>query len=257
MAPSPELRALIEANAPLWSGEAEIFSVYWASPSRSRQTDLAWIARQAYKEMFDGVVPRLAAGEEDLTGLTNRESRQELLTILREAYEEYRHYCLFADLYEGLATPDDPPLTFDALRDWSWPENETLASLRARHRFEHGPIGARACAITEGGYMTLFAEAMRQRGRSAADDRIADACKEVHDDEFKHMLEGIAGLDDEDWTAHEWDLLAELTTDQLRLRIPMRNAQFGFPLPADRVREIQGGDCQPLQFDYAQAGFGR
>ncbi len=256
MAPSSELRALIEANAPLWSGEAEIFGVYWASASRSRRTDLAWIARQAYKEMFDGVVPRLAAGEVGLAGLANRHSRNELLTVLREAYEEYRHYCLFADLYEELAGPDDPPLTFEALRGWSWPENEALASIRVQHRSEQGPIGARACAITEGGYMTLFAEAMRQRGRSAADDRIADACKEVHDDEFTHMLEGIAGLDDEPLTAREWELLAELTTDQLRLRIPMRNAQFGFPLPADRVREIQDGNCEPLAFDYAQAGFG-
>jgi len=55
-----ELHALISANARLWAGEAEIFSTYFASSRRSAATDAAWLARQCYKELFDGVVARIA-----------------------------------------------------------------------------------------------------------------------------------------------------------------------------------------------------
>ena len=36
MAVSPNLEQLIEAVAPLFAGEAEIFSTYWDSPRRNR-----------------------------------------------------------------------------------------------------------------------------------------------------------------------------------------------------------------------------
>jgi hypothetical protein len=33
-------------------------------------------------------------------------------------------------------------------------------------------------------------------------------------------------------------------------RIHMRNEQFGFPLAAARIREIEAGRIEPLRFDY-------
>lgn len=35
---------LVEANAPLWGGEAEVFRAYWGGPGRTDATDRAWIA---------------------------------------------------------------------------------------------------------------------------------------------------------------------------------------------------------------------
>jgi hypothetical protein len=36
----------------------------------------------------------------------------------------------------------------------------------------------------------------------------------------------------------------------LAQRIHMRNEQFGFPVPKQRIRAIQAGDIEPMRFDY-------
>ena len=82
---------------------------------------------------------------------------------------------------------------------------------------------------------------------------IAEACTKVYEDEFGHMLEGIIGLDEEGWSDEQFDLLESLVLEQLRLRIPMRNAEFSFPLREERVRAIYAGDIEPETFDYGRA----
>jgi hypothetical protein len=174
--------------------------------------------------------------------------------VLREASEELAHYCAFADLYDTLRRPAEPPLTFASLRDdWAWKENTDLAMLRRIHRDRHGPIGARACALTEGGYGTIFVEGMGLRGRGGVDDLIADTCAAIYEDELTHMEVGLAGLDEAELTGDEWALLTELTVEQLRLRIPMRNVQFGNVMSPERVREIQAGAAGPMPLDYGRA----
>jgi hypothetical protein len=54
-------------------------------------------------------------------------------------------------------------------------------------------------------------------------------------------------------TETEWKLLERLLVEQLRQRIRMRNAQFGYPLSEERVQAIFRGDIQPLKFDYERA----
>jgi hypothetical protein len=251
---SAGLHALVEADAPLWAGEAEIFRTYWDSPRRTRASDLAWIARQAHKELFDGVVPRVTDVESRIGRMEADVSRGEMAVVLREASEELDHYCAFADLYDALRSSAEPPLTFASVRDdWAWQENADLAVLRRRHRDQHGPIGARACALTEGGYGTIFVEAMALRGRGGVDDLIADTCAAIYQEELKHMEEGLAGLDESDLTSDEWTLLTELTVEQLRARIAMRNVQFGCVLSPERVREIQAGAVGPIPLDYGRA----
>jgi hypothetical protein len=51
----------------------------------------------------------------------------------------------------------------------------------------------------------------------------------------------------------EWKLMTEMSVEQLKGRILMRNAQFGRPLDAARLTEILAGKCKPLPFDYARA----
>ena len=137
----------------------------------------------------------------------------------------------------------------------NWPENTVLTEIRARHVREHGDLGRRAHAFTEGGYCTLYAEGTRLRGRGGIDDAIADACAKVLDDEWEHMLQGIAGLEDDDAaSAGPGRCLAELSVEQMRARIHMRNAQFGFPVAPARLAAIEGGDIVPLAFDYDRAG---
>lgn len=250
---SRRLRALIDANAPLWAGEAEVFRTYWSSPRRSRSTDLHWLARQCYKELEDGFVSRLDQLRRGYQQLGHGTARRDLLEMAKGTYEELAHYCAFADAHDALRG-DEPRLTVGTIQaQCNWGENVALGALRTEHRRRDPKIGGRASLFTEGGYCTLYSEGMGLTG-SEANDVIARACAVVYDDEWEHMLQGIAGLDEEDWTEADWDRFTAMTVAQLRLRVRMRNAQFGFPLSDERVRAIEEAQIDPLPFDYERAG---
>ena len=254
-APSPGLRRLVAANAPLWAGEAAVFGAYWDAPMRTRETDLSWLARQCRKELFDGVLPRVRA----LDALVHRigaENERAALTALADGIQaEIAHFRAFAGVYDQLRKPEDPPLDAVRLEHAEWPENRALAALRARHREQHGELGRRAEAFTEGGYCTLYTAGCSLEGRGGIDDAIATACARVVDDEWDHMIAGIAGLADEIRSDDDWALLASLTVEQGRCRIRMRNAQFGHPLCADELRTAENGAHPPIPFDFVRAGF--
>ncbi len=245
--------ALVEANAPLWAGEAEVVRTYWDWDGRSRATDRRWLARQCHKELYDGFLPRLQALHGSWPAIERASARADVLELSKSAYEELAHYCAFADAYDAVRD-DAPPLSVDTLRTANWPENVALAEIRARHVRDHGDLGRRAQAFTEGGYCTLFSEGERLRGRGGVDDVIAAACALVYADEWEHMLLGIAGLDSDDRDPADWAVLRDLSVAQMGARIRMRNAQFGFPLAADRLAAIEAGDIAPLVFDYVRAG---
>jgi hypothetical protein len=256
-----KFRTLIALAAPLWAGEAEVVRTYWTSPRRTRDTDLAWLRRQCFKEFWGSGVGKydrggvvlgqlknlLAKGDEIDAGF----DRYEVLDVLDGVRAEYSHYCAFADLYDELRPAGSPKLNPRMLEPW--PEEDALTALRYRHQDEHGALGMRACKLTEGGYCTLFSEGMALEGRSGVDGRIAQACAKVYGDEFEHMLAGVAGIAGENYSDAQWRLLGTLVTEQLRARIRMRNAQFGQPLAEERVQAIYSGDIRPLAFDFERA----
>ncbi len=242
-------RELVAANAPLWAGEAEIIRSYWDWPGRSRDSDMLWLARQCHKEFWGGgddmrrglfawpLAELTAAFDKIDRGVP----RREVLTMAALLHEEFAHYCVLADVYDMLKTADEPGLDPHGLKDRSWPENDALSALRAAQRKQHGEIGSRAHLFTEGGYCALFREGMKLKGRGAIDDAIAAACAEIHDEEFDHMMAGVAGLANGVISADDLSLIAELTTAQMGQRILMRNAQFGHPVSDARVEELIAG----------------
>ena len=254
-------RELVAANAPLWAGEAEIVRTYWDWPKRSRESDLAWLAQQCHKEFWGGGDDRrrglFAAPLEEMSAAFDKidrgVDRHRVLTMAAELHQEFSHYCAFADVYDAIKTEGEPGLDPASLKDQSWPENDALSALRATHREQYGEIGRRAHRFSEGGYCGLFREGMTRAGRSTADNAIAAACAKVHGDEFKHMLAGIAGLARESLSPRDWSLLTDLTTAQMRQRIHMRNAQFGYPVREARIAEILAGAIEPVAFDYDRA----
>ncbi len=247
---APALVALIDANARLWAAEAEVCATYFRSPSRTASTDEAWLARQCYKEIVDGVVGQMARLIDD---------GNDTAAVLADEVivAETNHYAAFARAHRiaGAEAGLEPHVLRQRRLAANWPENVALQSLRADHRREFGWLGERASAFTEGGYCTLYTEGTRLTG-SRRDDAISAACAVVIDDEWDHMLSGIAGLANLDVSTTDWQRLHELTVAQSRLRIRMRNVQLGNPLPEARIRALEAGELPPLPFDYRRAGLG-
>lgn len=265
MSVSAELKQLIDSAAPFWAGEAEVFRTYWDWSERTRESDRAWLAFQCSKEVWGSGVgsPKgifLGPAEELVAAFSKIDTeidRHAVLDIAEGLWAEFAHYCAFADAYDGLALPGEPKMNPQVVK-LSWPEDQALTALRFEHRRKYPKLGMRATRFTEGGYCTLFSEGMKLADRAAgphgrANALIAEACRRVYDDEFGHMLKGVIGLDDEQLSPADWQLLADISIEQLKLRIRMRNAQFGHPLAEQRVQEIFAGACAPLAFDYDKA----
>lgn len=262
MTVSQNLQALIDAVAPLFAGEAEVFSTYWNLPARTAESDRSWIRRQARKEVWDtplgdprglfvGPLEDLLA---DFPSIDQGVPRHDVLERLETLYEEFSHYCAFADAYDALCGPGEQRLSPSMLKGVpDWPENEAIRDRRAQIKRDHGAVGERACFFTEGGYCTLFTEGMRLAGLGGADAAIAAACAKVYDDEFEHMRKGIVGLDDAGLADSDWELMTDLSAELQAMRISMRNAQFGYPLADARIAEILDGKIEPIRFDVGRA----
>ena len=263
---SDNLRRVIEANARLWAGEAEVFRTYWTWTGRTRETDKQWLAYQCYKEvwsvvsgdpsegLFMGTLKRI---ERMFPKIDAGIDRHAVLDEAEGLWAEFAHYCAFADAYDAMLKPDEAKMNPRMVKTTGWKADEALGALRHEHRKRFGAIGERACKFTEGGYCTLFSEGMKlaanSGGHEGRDGLIAEACAKVYDDEFGHMLKGVVGLDREGLTQDDWKLFEQITTEQLKSRILMRNDQFGKPLSEKRIRELQDGAATPVAFDYAQA----
>ena len=259
---SDNLRRLVDANAPLWAGEAEIVRTYWTSPIRTRATDKLWLKYQCWKE-YVGVamgpggaldVNRLTllakTLEKQVPELDITVDRHDLRDELEKHYVEYTHYCLFADVYDSLLEAGEPRINANQVT--VWPEEDALAKFRADIRRGHGKL-KRATGFTEGGYCTLYSEGAKLKGRPGVDGRIGAACQRVFDDEFGHMMYGVVGVEMDDLTSSDWAELTDVTCEILRLRLSMRNAQFSHPLSRQRIDEIIACKIEPIAFDYDRA----
>lgn len=263
---SANLRRLIGAAAPYWTGEAEVFRCYWNWERRSRETDRRWLALQCSKEVWgSGLAPLdkgifLGPAEQLVAAFPKIDleiDRHEVLDIAEGLRAEFAHYCAFADAHDALALPGEPKLNPHDVRI-GWDEDRALSELRFAHKREHPLLGERATRFTEGGYCTLFAEGMKLRNftdgpHGRANALIAEACASVYEDEFGHMLKGIVGLDAAGLSAGGWRLLERMSTEQLHGRIRMRNAQFGYPLEGDVFERALAGKLAPYPFDLAKA----
>ncbi len=257
---APEFENLVAFCGPLWAGEAEVARVYFASSARTPESDRKWIAHQCYKEFWGSgfTDPKLGLiGEmtekirERLPEIDKTVDRYEVLDMLDMIHTEFDHYCRFAEVWDSLRASDEDKLNPSMLKNW--PEGEALDNYRMRVREEHDALGWTSLRFTEGGYCTLYAEGAKLSERDGVDGLIGKVCARVYADEVHHMLKGMIGLNERSYSAEEWKVLEKLTLDQLRLRVHMRNGQFGFPLTEERIAEIFAGNIEPIPFDYGLA----
>ena len=249
------LRRLVALSAPLWAGEEEIVQTYFQSPQRTNQTDLVWLKRQCFKEiwgsgigdkkkgLFQGPVAYLDAVFAKIDAEVDRHT---VLSVIDDLRSEFYHYCLFADIYDYISGTRLNPQQL-----MGWEADETLAHLRYDYRDKRGQLGHFASRFTEGGYCSMFVAGMRLAGTGEPNDRIAKACEQVYNDEIGHMRSGFVGLSQQTLSPAEWDEVADMVRTILLQRLHMRNEQFSYPLPDIRLKAIQAGDIEPTPFDYS------
>jgi hypothetical protein len=222
MAVNENLKRLVDMSAPLWAGEAEVVWGYFRSPRRNKDSDLLWLARQCYKELWGSgvgdkkglflgpveylrkVYPKIDRGVD----------RHEVLEVIDGLRAEFYHYCLFADIHDYLTGGKLDPRSLK-----SWPADDKLARMRYGYRDKRGRLGYFAVRFTEGGYCSMYST-------------------------------GFVGLSRENLKPKEWDEIGTMTRKILLQRIHMRNEQFGFPMTKERIRAIEAGDITPVKFDY-------
>jgi len=241
--------AVIAANAPYWGAEAEICRTYFRSPDRSAASDAAWIARQAAKELLDGVVPRLrqldrAIERPDADTDTDTDA---LADLAEELHEEAAHLAAFAAAHRRIRPPRSAGLSRAELEAAvAWPGNLALRELRARHIEEDPRLGAIAGSVSEGGCCALFREGLALAGGSDADDAIAEACGAVFADEAEHMLAGLRSVEASTLSAEDWEVVVRMSVEQSRARLVMRDEQFGGAVTAERLAELVASGSDPL-----------
>ena len=249
------LRRLVDLAAPLWAGEEEIVWTYFQSPQRTNQTDLVWLKRQCFKEIWGsgigdkqkGLFQGPVAYLDDVFAKIDAEvDRHTVLSVIDDLRSEFYHYCLFADIYDSISSTRLNPRQLTG-----WQADETLARLRYDYKERQGQLGHFASRFTEGGYCSMFVAGMRLAGTGALNDRIAKACEQVYNDEIGHMRLGFVGLAQQTLAAEEWDAVADMVRTILIQRLHMRNEQFGYPLSDTRLKAILTGDIEPTPFDYS------
>lgn len=254
MAVNENLRKLVDLSAPYWAGEAEVAWTYFQSPRRTKESDLLWLRRQCYKELWGSGVGDREKGlflgpvdylREAFPRIDRGVDRHEVLEAIDGLRAEFYHYCLFADIHDHLAGSRLNPHQCE-----SWPADDELARMRYDYRDKRGQLGYFAVRFTEGGYCSLYSTGMRLKGTGDVNDRIARACEGVYTDEIGHMRGGFIGLSREKLKREEWDEIGAMSRKILLQRIHMRNEQFGYPLSAERIREIEAGGIEPMRFDY-------
>src|SRR3989442_1531559 len=169
MAVNPNLERLVDLAAPYWAGEAEVVWTYFQNPGRTKETDLLWLRRQCFKEiwgsgvgdkkkgLFQGPVAYLSAV---FNKIDHEVDRHEVLDVIDDLRTEFFHYCLFADVYTdeighmragfvGLSRQELSPAEWDEIAAMT--KRILLQRLHMRNEQFSFPLSAeRICAIDAG-----------------------------------------------------------------------------------------------------------
>lgn len=254
MSVNPNLKRLVDLAAPYWAGEAEVVWTYFQSPQRTKETDLLWLRRQCFKEIWGSGVGDKKKGlfqgpaaylSEVFHKIDKEVDRHAVLDVIDDLRTEFFHYCLFADIYDSLSGEKLDPSQLTG-----WETDHELARIRYEYREQRGKLGYFAVRFTEGGYCSMYAAGMRLTGMGDLNNRIATACEHVYRDEIGHMRSGFIGLAQQELLPPEWEEIAAMTRKILLQRIHMRNEQFSYPLSLERINAIERGDITPMEFDY-------
>ncbi|MBI3078811.1 MAG: hypothetical protein HYY85_17790 [Deltaproteobacteria bacterium] len=230
------------------SGNAEIVRTYFSRP-RTREQDLAWIKRQAARELttawkfLDNLVEFRPKFEREIR-------RRSYESLARSFLEEIEHYRLFVELLEEEFQEKIVPEELLAYGVWSedegLPENAKKARFERALRTSGNELAKIALGIGEGGGSGWLIAGSRIRG-GRLEERIARVMGEVAADEMYHGPIHIAAAARRIRTEEELWTVRAILWEYLRHHLRMKNEQFGYPLSEERLAEIDAGQVEPLE----------
>jgi hypothetical protein len=230
--------------------EIAVVRAYFAK-RRSPGEHIRWLKAQAFKE-HAAIRPLLEILAVYHSRLDDGVDRHDFEEIAEKLAEETKHARLVMDLIEELSGRKTKP------SDLVWlPEDKKLARVRSRYSktfaaLLHGSttpsrkemrrndeeIERAAVTLTEGGGGALYEVCIAQR-RGAAEKKIAAAFKAIHADEKDHKNAGARRLARLLRSRRDYERAAEIVCAVSAQRLRMRNEQFGFPLTAAQLRELE------------------
>ena len=230
--------------------EEEIVRRYFRKP-RSRGEHIHWLKAQGFKE-HAAIRPLLEMLAVCHRLIDRGVARREFEGITEKLAEETKHARLVMDLIEELGGKRIAP------RDLVWlAEDKKLARVRARYSktsaaLLHGSktpgdiemrrndeeIERAAVTLTEGGGGALYAVCVALK-RGAAERKIAAAFKAIDADERDHKEAGARRLASLLRSRRDYERAAEIVRRVSAQRLRMRNEQFGFPLGAKELADLE------------------
>lgn len=244
------------------AGEAEVATAYFKSPSRTKETDMVWLEKQAGRElestftMFNEVVETVGRdigkpGQFWVDNIRDGIDRHALEEALFKIKQELNHgnYCV--DILESLSgKPANMKMIVRNYNRWnpdaSAPNNTEWCTLAQLFREQEGRSEPWAKLITsegllEGGSCGMFYAASLLAGNEV-DDFIGRAFKVVLSDERGHGPANIFSVHKYMHTEEDLEGAKDMLRARAEQRLRMRNEQFNYPLSWTRLTDIMNGD---------------
>ncbi|HEY8695400.1 MAG TPA: hypothetical protein VIR57_21940 [Chloroflexota bacterium] len=221
-----------------WGGHYEAVKTFFGQP-RPRDQLIAWLELQLYKEIH--VVPRKAREIIEMYERLDVEvDRGEFEAECYELADEVQHYRLLADVLELLVGERRPAVAYQAT-----PEQRELEAVRRAY------AGSSPFVKSVGGFApgggTAFAAAGCMIDGGPIERQLAAAFQVIYRQELQHYGKNRFVFDRlaREATAAELDEGLRYAGELARQHFLLRNASFGYPLPPQRVAEIEAGQAMP------------
>ncbi len=247
---NPYMRSLQSLAERFRDAEAMVVRAYFAKP-RQKKEHIRWLKAQAFKE-HSAVKPLLQTLAKTYPYLDKGMDRHQYEELAEKLAEEIKHARLIMDLLEELTGTRITPKGLLSLS-----EDKRLAEIRRRYSKTYSALlhGSRnikvkeirrrdeeleraAITLTEGGGGALYQVCSRLKtGRF--ERKIAAAFKEIYLDEVNHKNAGARDLAGLITTEDDYERARKIVQQISSQRLRMRNEQFGFPLSAEDIGDLE------------------
>ena len=232
------------------AGEAQVAAQFFTQ-KRPLHEHAAWLRFQVAREARN--LEEIASHQrcklvEQVEGTVTRE---DLVHLLTEDYQEVRHYAMLAYLYEGLT---GEKIRWRELRETAkaapWYELSRQEHRRwAEFKEKGSELELAAALFTRGGGGALFYGFIGLQGGDY-EYLLAEASKIILNDELEHgASEGRDELFKLIQKPEDVEIAKKIIIEMSQIRLEMRNEQFSRPLSEKRLVEIATGRIKPLTID--------